>query len=39
MASSRLDCVRGEARLISSARRMFAKIGPGLKVKVPSRGL
>ena len=29
MASSRADCVFGEARLISSARMMLAKIGPG----------
>ena len=33
------DCVRGEARLISSARRTLVKIGPGLKANVPSRGL
>jgi hypothetical protein len=39
MASSRLDCVRGEARLISSASRMLVKIGPSLKAKLPSFGL
>ena len=31
MASSRLDCVLGVVRLISSASTMFVKIGPGLK--------
>jgi len=28
IASSRADCVRGIARLISSTSTMFAKIGP-----------
>jgi len=39
MASSRLDCVLGDARLISSPRRMLVKIGPFLNVKLPSLGL
>ena len=39
IASRSADCVRGEARLISSARSTFAKIGPSLKLKLPSRGL
>ena len=30
MASSRADCVRGVARLISSTSRTFVKIGPGM---------
>ncbi len=33
MASSRADCVFGEARLISSPRTMLAKIGPGRNSK------
>ena len=33
IASSMADCVRGVARLISSARIRWAKIGPGWKVK------
>ena len=33
MASSSADCVLGVVRLISSARMMLAKIGPGLKSK------
>ena len=39
IASRSADWVRGEARLISSARSTFAKIGPSLKLKVPSRWL
>ncbi len=35
MTSSRADCVFGEARLISSARTMVWKIGPGWNSKVP----
>jgi len=31
MASSRLDCVLGVVRLISSASTMLVKSGPGLK--------
>ena len=31
IASSNADCVLGGVRLISSARTMFAKIGPGTK--------
>ena len=34
MASSSADCVLGGVRLISSASRMLAKIGPGTKVQV-----
>ncbi len=33
IASSRADCVLGEARLISSARTMLAKIAPGRNSK------
>src|SRR3954454_946945 len=39
MHSSRPDCVFGEARLISSTRTMFAKIGPGRNSKRVSRWL
>ena len=39
MHSRRPDCVFGEARLISSTRTMFAKIGPGRKSKRASRWL
>ena len=39
MHSSRPDCVFGEARLISSTRTMFAKIGPGRNSKRLSRWL
>ena len=39
IASSRADCVRGEARLISSASSTLAKTGPSSKLKLPSRGL
>ncbi len=35
MHSSRLDCVLGVARLISSASRTFVKTGPSLNVKAP----
>ena len=38
IASSRAICVRGVARLISSARTMLAKIGPGLKAKCGDSG-
>ena len=38
MTSSRADCVLGEARLISSASTMLAKIGPGWKSKVDLAG-
>ena len=34
MASSSADCVLGVARLISSARIMLLKMGPGWKLKV-----
>ena len=34
IASSSADCVLGGVRLISSASRMLAKIGPGTKVQV-----
>ena len=34
IASSSADWVRGEARLISSARRMWVKIGPSWKRKL-----
>ena len=34
MHSSRLDWVLGEARLISSARTMLAKIGPGPELEL-----
>src|SRR5688572_18267035 len=33
IASNKLDCVRGLARLISSHNKIFAKIGPGRKTK------
>ncbi len=38
IASSSADCVFGVARLISSARTIWAKIGPGwkLKTRLPS---
>ena len=39
MASSRADWVRGLARLISSASRTFAKIGPCRKKNSPMRWL
>ena len=41
IASSRADCVLGVARLISSASTIWAKIGPGwkLKTRLPSRRL
>jgi len=39
MAWSRAAWVLGGVRLISSARRMWVKIGPSLKVKLPSFGL
>ena len=35
IASSSADCVRGLARLISSARRTFAKIGPWRRTNSP----
>src|ERR687892_274637 len=35
MASSRLDCVFGVVRLISSASTMFVNSGPGLNTKSP----
>jgi hypothetical protein len=35
IASSSADCVRGVVRLISSARMMFAKTGPGLNSNCP----
>ncbi len=37
IASSSADCVRGLARLISSASSTFAKIGPRRKTNSPSR--
>src|SRR5437773_840765 len=37
IASRSADCVRGEARLISSASRMFVKTGPSWKRKAWSR--
>ena len=35
MASSRADCVLGEARLISSPSTMLAKIGAGPELEAP----
>ena len=35
MHSKRLDCVRGVARLISSASKMFVNTGPGLNSNAP----
>src|SRR5204863_4574058 len=38
MASSRLDCVFGVVRLISSASTMLANNGPGLNTNSPTSG-